>query len=44
MAVRDLSEEDRGALRAQYEEALGARLAVDPAFARAGVLYAFATK
>ena len=43
-AVRDLSAADRDALRRQYEDALRTRLADDPAFARAAVLYAFATK
>lgn len=41
MAVRGLSEAERETLRAQYEEALRQRLAADPAFSRAEVLYAF---
>ena len=43
-AVRELSEEDSDALRAQYENALRARLDADPLFARAQVLYAFGRK
>jgi len=42
--VRELSEQDSDALRAQYENALRARLAADPLFARAQVLYAFGRK
>jgi len=43
-AVRELSEADRGTLRVRYEDALRARLAADPSFARAEVLYAFGGK
>ena len=43
-AVRELSESDRETLRVRYEDALRARLALDPSFARAEVLYAFGRK
>lgn len=43
-AVRQLRDDDRELLRVQYEEALRTRLAADPAFARAQVLYAFGVK
>ena len=41
IAVRELSDVDREALRARYESALSDRLASDATFARADVLYAF---
>jgi ubiquinone/menaquinone biosynthesis C-methylase UbiE len=43
-AVRDLNPDDLAALRERYETALRARLAADPSFARAPVLYAFGRK
>ena len=43
-AVRELAEDDREAFRAQFGEALRERLAADPLFARADVLYAFGVK
>ena len=43
-AVGDLSDVDREQLRVRYEDALRARLAAEPAFARSEVLYAFGSK